>query len=55
MTNLLKYGEAGVLFRKLLNGSKLIARDLASMGKIRGTVRISRLIDLRRETLAGRK
>ena len=34
--------------QKLLNGRKLIARDLASMGKIRGTLRISRLIDLRK-------
>jgi len=38
MTNLRKHGEAGVLFRKLLNGRKLIARDLASMGKIQGTL-----------------
>jgi hypothetical protein len=34
--------------QKLLNGRKLIARDLASMGKIRGTLGISRLIDLRK-------
>jgi hypothetical protein len=34
--------------QKLLNGRKLSARDLASMGKIRGTRRISRFIDLRK-------
>ena len=31
-----------------MNGRKLIARDLASMGKIQGTLRISRLIDHRK-------
>jgi len=41
MTNLQKHGEAGVLFRKLLNGRKLIARDLASMGENSGTLCIS--------------
>jgi len=30
--------------QKLLNGRKLIGSDLASMGKIRGTLRISRMI-----------
>jgi hypothetical protein len=30
-------------FQKLWNGRKLIGSDLASMGKIRGTLRISRL------------
>ena len=34
--------------QKLLNGRKLIGSDLASMGRIRGTLRISRLIDLRK-------
>ena len=33
--------------QKLLNGRKLIARDLASMGEIRGTLCISRLLNLR--------
>jgi hypothetical protein len=33
---------------KLLNGRKLIARDLASTGKVHGTLRISRLIDLQK-------
>jgi hypothetical protein len=34
--------------RKVLNGGKLSARYLASMGKIQGTLRISRLIDHRK-------
>ena len=34
--------------QKPLNGSKLNARHLASMGKIQGTLRISRHIDLRK-------
>jgi hypothetical protein len=34
--------------QKLLNGGKLSTRNLASMGKIQGTLRISRLIDLRK-------
>jgi hypothetical protein len=34
--------------QKLLNGGKLSARNLASMGKIQGTLRISRLINLRK-------
>ena len=34
--------------QKLLNGRKLIARDPASMGKIRGTLCISRLLNLRK-------
>jgi len=34
--------------QKLLNGDKLSARNLASMGKIQGTLRISRLINLRK-------
>ena len=34
--------------QKLLNGRKLIARDLASMGKIQGTLCISRFLDLRK-------
>ena len=34
--------------QKLLNGRKLIACDLASMGKIQGTLCISRFLDLRK-------
>jgi hypothetical protein len=34
--------------QKLLNGRKLIARDLASMWKIQGTLCISRFLDLRK-------
>ena len=34
--------------QKLLNESKVSARHLASMGKIRGTLRISGLINLRK-------
>ena len=34
--------------QKLLNGGKLSAGNLASVGKIEGTLRISRLIDLRK-------
>jgi len=49
MTNLQKKTREGrSAIQKLLNGRKLIARDLASMGKIRGTLRISRPIDLQK-------
>jgi hypothetical protein len=48
MTNLQKRVEAGVLFRKLLNGIKLGARQLASMGKSQGTLCISRRIKPRK-------
>ena len=49
MPNLQKHAEAGVLAScNLLNERKLIARDLARMGKIQGTHRISRLIDHRK-------
>jgi hypothetical protein len=47
MTNMQKHGEAGAV-QKLLNGGRLSARHLASMGKILGTLCISRLINLRK-------
>jgi hypothetical protein len=48
MRNFAKTRGGRSAIQKLLNRRMLIARDLASMGKIRGTLRISRLIDLRK-------
>jgi hypothetical protein len=47
MTNARTRGGRSAI-QKLLNGRKLIARDLASMGKIQGTLCISGPINLRK-------
>jgi len=44
MTNFAKTRGGRSAIQKLLNGGKLSARHLASMGKIQGTLCISRLI-----------
>src|SRR5271163_3542638 len=48
MTDLQRTQGGRSAIQQLLNGNKLIARDLASMVKIRGTLRISRLVYLRK-------
>jgi hypothetical protein len=48
MTNMQKHGGGRSAVQKLLNGGKLSAHYLASMGKIQGTLCISRLINLRK-------
>ena len=48
MPNFAKTRGGRSAIQKLLNGRKLIGSDLASMGEIRGTLRISRPIDLRK-------
>jgi hypothetical protein len=48
MPNMQKTRVGRSAIQKLLNGGKLSARHLASMGKIMGTLCISRLINLRK-------
>jgi hypothetical protein len=48
MTNFQKHEEAGRAIQKVLNGGKLSARYLASVGKIQGTLRICRLSNLQK-------
>jgi hypothetical protein len=48
MPNMQKNTGGRSAIQKLLNGGKLSAQHLASMGKIMGTLCISRLINLRK-------